>query len=94
MLSSTGGKLPQCNGLDTAIQTAVLHNVSTNVFKALEEHMFECSIEDNHVYNLIKRVAKCYAKIRFHHLGDLISSKECGRKIRKKLSKLVLFKDL
>ena len=93
MLSSTGGKLPQCNGLDTAIQTAVLHNVSTNVFNAPEEHMFECSIEDNHVYNLIKRVAKCYAKIRFHHLGDLISSKECGRKIRKKLSKLVLFKN-
>ena len=55
--------------------------------------MLECPIEDNHVYGLIKLVAKMYAVIRFHHLAKIMNDKDDEQKIRKKLSKLILFKN-
>ena len=93
MLSVTQGKLPRCKGMSGVIQTAVLQNVSTKVFPELLEHMLECAIEDNHVHNLIKLIAKSYAKIRFYHLGDVKSNEVSSSKIRKLLTKLVLFKN-
>ena len=33
------------------------------------------SIEDNHVYGLIKLVAKMYSVIRYHHLAKMMNDK-------------------
>ena len=55
--------------------------------------MLKCAIEDNHIYNLIKLVAKSYLKIRFHQLGELKTTEISEPKIQKKLTKLVLFKN-
>ena len=93
MLASNDGHLPQCSGMSEAIQLAVLQNLNGEVFTEFFDHMLECAIEDNHIYNLIKLVARSYAKIRFYHLGQLKTTEISEPKIRKKLNKLILFKN-
>ena len=94
MLVKTGGNLPRSSGLSDAIPSAVLKslNIST-IFRELDDHMRECSFEDNHVFSLIKLVSKCYSKVRFHHLASEKSLKLKGKNIRRRLSKLILFKN-
>ena len=93
MLASTNGKLPQAKGLPDAVSSSVLESLNLSyTFKELQNHMFDCSLQDNHVFNLIKSISKCYCKIRLHHLGKQATEEISGTKIRKKLSKLVLFK--
>ena len=93
MLATTSGQLPRCKGIPDAISFAVLQNLDlTKVFKKLDEHMFDCAIEDNHIFSLVKTIAKCYCKVKLHHLGKETTQKLTGTRIRKKLSKLVLFK--
>ena len=67
-------------------------NIST-IFTELDDHMRECSFEDNHVFNLIKLVSRCYSKVRFHHLASTKSLELKGNNIRRRLSKLILFKN-
>ena len=88
------GNLPRKAGVDRAISTAVLGNLSfqrCDIFPELFDHMLECSIDDNHVFNLIKLIAQMYGKIRFYHQGKVESQKHSEPKIRKKLSELILF---
>ena len=59
--------------------------------RELDNHMFESAVDENHVFGLIKIIAKCYCKIRLYHLGKETTENMLGKKIRKKLSKLVLF---
>ena len=94
MIASTSGNLPRKAGVDRAISTAVLGNLSfqrCDIFPELFDHMLECSIDDNHVFNLIKLIAQMYRKIRFYHQGKVESQKYGEPKIRKILSKLILF---
>ena len=92
MLLATGGELPRSSGIPDAIAMSVLQNVDTcKVFQKLESHMFDSEIEDNHIFSLIKVIAKSYCKIKLHHLGKEYTQKLTGTRIRKKLSKIVLF---
>ena len=64
----------------------------STVFKDLDNHVLDSAVDENHVFLLIKILAKCYCKVRLYHLGKETTQKLSGPKIRKKLSKLVLFK--
>ena len=93
MLRSSGGVLPQCAGILPAIASAVLANtLGKPLFPTLDIHMFDTSVEDNHVHTLVKTVAECFARVRLHHLGKCETEKAVGTNVRKKLTKLILFK--
>ena len=93
MLRSSGGVLPQCAGILPAIASAVLPNtLGKPLFPTLDIHMFDTSVEDNHVHTLVKTVAECFARVRLHHLGKCETEKAVGTNVRKKLTKLILFK--
>ena len=88
-----GGKLPHERQIDHAIGMAVLANVdSKKLFNSLNEHNFEGSVTDNHTITLIKTIALCYSKIRLHHLAKENNARASGKKVRKELTRLVLFK--
>ena len=93
MLNSTNDKLPHGEGVPDAIATVVLNNLgNSDIFSELNEHALESPVgEEYHIFSLIKIIAKCYCKIRFYHLGKQETAKVAGSKIRKKLSKLILF---
>ena len=93
MLRSSGGVLPQCAGILPAIASAVLANtLGKPLFPTLDIHMFDTSVEDSHVHTLVKTVAECFARVRLHHLGKCETEKAVGTNVRKKLTKLILFK--
>ena len=85
--------LPTGKGIPDAIATSVLceTNLST-VFQELEDHMVDTAVNENHIFGLIKTITKSYCKIRLYHLGKEYSQSLTGERVRKKLSKLVLFK--
>ena len=92
MLVSTGGQLPHQAKVPEAIAAAVLGELQSKpLFEELHGHMFDTAVGDNHVFKLIKSITKCYCEVRFHHLAKLANQQASGPKIRKKLSKLVLF---
>ena len=64
----------------------------TTIFRELDDHMVETAVNDNHIFGLIKLIAKSYCKVRFYHLGKEYSKKLTGERVRKKLNKLILFK--
>jgi len=95
MLIRNEGKLPQVAGTKfvPTICIIVLEEVGgKEIFSDLAEHMFDSTPDNNHVFTLIKVVCQCYCKIRMHALAKKCTEKNTGQKIRKKLSKLVLFK--
>ena len=92
MLAATDGKLPRDIGLGDVIAIATLQNLNTKIFRQLDDHVLDCAIDENHVCHLVKLVAKSYATIKFHHLGKTMNDAKEAQKIRKKLSKLILFK--
>ena len=73
---------------------SVLEDINiSSIFVDLEEHMLEQSIMDNHVLLLVKAVARSYVKIRMHHIAkEFNESIVKNDRVRKKLTKLVLFK--
>ena len=54
--------------------------------------MFDSSPESNRVFSLIKVVCHCYVKIRMNAIAKKYTKNKIGTKIRKQLTKLVLFK--
>ena len=53
-----------------AIATAVLGSVNlSSIFMELDGLMMDSSVDENHIYILIKMIAKSYCKIRLHHLA-------------------------
>ena len=93
MLAKNAGKLPHGKGIPEAIATVVLGTLKvSSLFTELDDHMFDWTVDDNHVYKLIKKIVKCYCKVRLYHLGKETTADLSGEKIRKKLNKLVLFK--
>ena len=92
MMKVTDGHLPQCKGINDAIAAAVLGEINiSKVFKELHSHMFDTPVNDNHIISLIKKISKCYSKVRLYHLGKEATAKLHGKKVRKTLNKLVLF---
>ena len=92
MLKASGGNLLHCKGVPDAIATSVLGAVNLQkVFIDLNEHMYDTTVEENHVFLLIKVITKCYCKVRLSHLAKEATVDICGDKIGKKFNKLVLF---
>lgn len=96
-LQKTKRFFPKHKPMPLVISTAVLHNIShslarNEIFHCLEGHMFDTVVEDNHVYKLIKLISQCYSTIRFHHVSKLMNEEATGEKIRKQLSRLIVFK--
>ena len=92
MLATTEGRLPQGKGIPDAIALSVLNSVNMKTtFKDIDTHMLDTTINDNHTFTLIKTISKCYSKVRLYHLGKTTTEMATKNKVRKKLSKLVLF---
>ena len=88
MLASTNSRLPQGEGICDAIAVSVLNGVHIPAtFKELDERMLDTTVNDNHVFKLIKTVSKCYYKVQLYQLGKMSTK----TKVRKKLNKRVLF---
>ena len=95
ILNCNNGKLPKNVGTNfvSNICVAVLGEVGQkSIFEQLTEHMFDSTPECNHIFNVIKVITHCYIKVRMHALARTFTENETGIKIRKKLSKLILFK--
>ena len=94
-LIACNGKLPREKHLVDRIALTVLSNLGdSNVFEELNEHALETPIdEEYHIFQIVKIIAKCYCKIRFHHLAKMENETITGTKIRNILNKLVLFKN-
>lgn len=92
-MSVNDGALPKGNDIVlNAYQYVVPHVNDKKAFECLHDHMFDCDVVDNHVHVLVKQVTKCYLNIRMYHLGKQHTSLISGTKVRKELSKLILFK--
>ena len=81
-------------GITDAIAKCVLEELPMeHIFPELNYHMMEAAVTDNHVFQLVKTVAKNFCKIRMFHLGREFSAKATGEKVRSKLTRLVVFKN-
>lgn len=89
-------KPPTGRGFSALIVSAVTQHVLTRtmpIFPQMHDHELETEPEDNHVIQLVKRIVKEYVKIRNYHWGKMYTAAVNGPKVRKQLSKLVLFKN-
>ena len=64
-----------------------------DIFPDLNDHMLETAVTDNHVFQLVKKVTKSYCKVRMYHLGRKYTEDMTGEIVRKKLTKLIHFKN-
>ena len=83
--------MPCEHGIRNAISNAVLSEVGQSTFSCLDEHMFDCEVDSNHVFSLIRYISACYSKVRFHNVVKMLNEDLKENRIRKKFSKLVLF---
>eukprot|EP00794_Sanderia_malayensis_P010334 gene10334-11409_t len=79
MIVTIGGELPQAKGIADAITFSVLQNLDLRkIFRSLDDHMFDCAVEDNHVLALIKTITKCYCKGSDYTISMDGHDKLCG----------------
>jgi hypothetical protein len=89
ILRTTSGKLPQGHGITAAIVIQVLeYSAGKTLFPDLHNHMFETTVEDNHVHLLVKMASSLYCKIRMNHLSTESLHKDS---VRHKFTKLIHF---
>ena len=62
------------------------------MFESLNDPMFDSSCFNNHLFALITCCSLCVTKIRMHHLGKQHTAVLQAETVRKRLSKLILFK--
>ena len=74
-----------------AVVSAVMPSIIGSTFGCLNVHMFDSEPFNNHVVFMQKSIIQCYCKIRIHHLIKTHNMQSTDRKVRKTLSKLVLF---
>jgi len=92
ILRTTSGKLPQGHGLTSAITNQVLmYSADKVLFPELHFHMFETTVEDNHVHVLVKMASSIYCKVRMHHLARLETEKMTKDIVRHQFTKLIHF---
>ena len=81
-------------GISDAIAKSVLEDLPLDdIFPDLDEHMLETAVSDNHVFQLVKKVTKSYCKVRMYHYGREYTEKMTEEKVRKRLTKLIHFKN-
>lgn len=80
----------QCEHLVGEILATVIERAW---FSQLEPHLFDCDPLDNHIYNLSKKVAQFYLKIRIHHISKEINRGNCKERVRTLLSRLIIFQN-
>lgn len=88
-------KPPNCRGFAQTIELSAAEDALTQqnpVFENLHDHMFETEPENNHRIALVKYIVKEYTKIRLYHCGKRYTASIGGEKVRKEMSKLILFK--
>ena len=92
MLAATYGKLPHCKGTVGAITTSVLGSINvSSVFTELDDHMYDSTVDDNHVHGPIKEIISCYCKVRLYHLGKETTAKLSEKKHLKKVEQIGSF---
>ena len=92
MLRSTGGNLPTASNITPSIVSVVLEEaIDKDVFSSINKNMFDSTRDNNHLINLIKCIAKCFLKIRMHHLAKRKTAQVKGENIRKTLTNAILF---
>ena len=79
-------------GIIDGICSSVLHDLAGTVFNDIQSHMFDSDINDNHIYQLIKRISKKYSRMRMFHLGKEFKTRHLGKNIRNTLSRLIVNK--
>lgn len=85
------GKLPQGRGVtDSIVQRVLRRSARETWFSELSQHMFETTIEDNHVHQLVRMASSIYCKIKMHHLARRETETIQKAPVRQKLNKLVL----
>jgi len=85
MHAVVGDQLPKAQNLLLAICTVVLTEVGATIFEDLNEHMFDSTPDNNHVFTLVKCVAFCYSTIRVHHMAKHNSVPPRGKIITNKI---------
>jgi hypothetical protein len=94
LLAVNNGKPPANKYIDQAISHVVLNDIGEkNLFQGLQDHMFDSTPDNNHLFRLVKNIAAEYIKIRLYHMGKQYTDLIVGDRVRKQLSKLVLFKN-
>ena len=92
LLKTSNGKLPQGGGISQAVASSVLSNCAgLKLFPELHEHQFDTAVDGNHGHYLVKLAASCYCKIKLFHIGKQMAASVTGPKVRKRMSKLILF---
>ena len=90
ILCQNSGKLPKGKGITSQVVHAVLERSADETwFPELNDHMFETTLEDNHVHSLVKMAASIYCKIKMHHLARRETEKIQQAPVRHKLTKLI-----
>ena len=93
-LTKHGNRLSNNEGLDCTVPIKVLGNLcQKHIFTDLNDHMIDCSPEDNHVFILVKLVSAAYTKIKLHHLAKRATERSNTGNVRRRLTKLILFKN-
>ena len=85
-------RLWKCPGIPSVVTTSVLSQLHNKVFATLSDHDLDTSMEENHIFKPIKTISFSHTKIIFNHLAKAETDVQTGIKIRKQVSKLILFK--
>ena len=95
MLKSTDGEPPQAQRISDTLILSVLQDLdSEKTFPELRDHMTDTAVTENHVFLLIKSIARNYIKIRMHHLAKEFNNNTVKNgRVRKRMRKLILFKN-
>ncbi len=92
ILRTTSGRLSQGHGLASAGTKEVLsYSADKTLFPGLHNHMFETTVDDNHLHYLVKMASSIYCTIRMHHLAKRETEKLKKDFVRHKFTKLVHF---
>ena len=91
--ASSPDGIPSGTAMRTIISGGVIEKArERGAFSALDDHMLDTEPGDNHIYRLIRVVAQCYLTVRLHHMAREKTEKCTGERVRKTLSKLILFR--
>ena len=92
MLTTTAGKLPQGHGTTSAIVTQVLeYSAGKTWFPELHDHMFETTVEDNHIHLLVKMASSLYCEIRMNRLARRATESLHKDSVRHNFTKFIHF---
>ena len=74
-----------------AMMIKILGNLKSSVFDSIKDHQFDNDPEDNHIIKLIKTIITKYLNIRMRHALNTLNNDK--KKVRSKLTKLILFQN-